>query len=85
MTFENGLTISVQIGSGNYCENRSLGIPEDFDPDVPNTSTNAEIAIWDGNQNWNNFGLDIIAGWVSTDDIAIWIGRVKNATSLENI
>lgn len=76
MTFENGWTISVQFGTRNYCENRGFGIDE-FDTDVPKTSTNAEIAIWDSNNEWFNFGGNIVMGWVSTNEVAEWIKKVS--------
>ena len=84
MTFENGYTISVQFGTGNYCENRSFSTNQ-VDTDIPKSCANAEIAIWDSNNKWFNFGNDEVMGWVSADDIADWIYRVKNAESLETI
>ena len=86
MTFENGLTISIQFGIGNYCERRSF--TASFQSEMSESiiqSANAEIAIWDASDNDYNFGSDTVTGWVSTDDVADWIYRVKNATSLETI
>lgn len=86
MTFENGLTISIQFGVGNYCERRSL--TASFQSEMSESliqSANAEIAIWDAFDNDYNFGSDTVTGWVSTNDVADWIYRVKNATSLETI
>lgn len=69
ITFENGWTISVQFGHGNYCshrnhENQSEGIPECPD---------AEIAIWDVKGEWYNFGSDTVKGYCSADEVATWI------------
>ncbi len=79
LTFENGLGISVQIGIGNYCDNRQkkqLG-------SMP-TSTTAEIGIWDKNNDWvthwflpKKRGLDVV-GYVKADEIAKLIKRVQN-------
>jgi len=86
MTFENGLTISIQFGVGNYCERRSFTASFQSEMSEPIIcSKTAEIAIWDGVNNEYNFGSDVEFGWVSTDDVADWIYRVKNATSLETI
>ena len=81
LTFANGLTISVQFGSGNYCDNRSFGLGESN----INDCSNAEIAIWNESNQWFNFGSDTVKGWVSTDDVAKWIHAVQSATSLNDI
>lgn len=49
ITFDNGVTVSVQFGWGNYCDNYS--IREDSDAYMLE-SKNAEIAIWDKNEDW---------------------------------
>lgn len=84
LTFVNGLTISVQFGSGNYCDNRRFGLGESN----INDCSNAEIAIWNEYDNWFDFGgtgSGIVKGWVSTDDVAKWIHAVQSATSLNDI
>lgn len=43
MSFENGLTVSVQFGAGNYCDNYH---DMDFFSDKDAQSSDAEIAIW---------------------------------------
>lgn len=51
--FPNGLTLSTQIGGGNYCDNYDNDIMT-----IPNKieCSNAEIAVWDGEskneENW---------------------------------
>jgi len=86
LTFENGLTISIQFGVGNYCERRSITASFQSEMSEPIIqSTTAEIAIWNDQNTWYNFGSDTVLGWVSTDSVADWIYRVKNATSLETI
>jgi len=77
MTFENGWTISVQWGPGNYCENRSFDpatIAKSFtNPVVEQSSPNAEIAIWDNNGVWYDFGSDTVLGWQTPEDVVYWI------------
>jgi hypothetical protein len=46
MTFNNGWTVSVQFGLGNYCENRD---------GTRASSKDAEIAAWDRDGNWYHF------------------------------
>jgi hypothetical protein len=82
LTFENGLTISVQFGCGNYCDNRYVGY-KDHREDESTTSSNAEIAIWDNNNQWFRFeNGDEVMGYVTPDNLVHWINRVRNATSL---
>lgn len=86
LTFENGLTISVQFGVGNYCERRSLlSNPTNDLKNYDNESSNAEIAIWDNYENWFDFGNDMVKGYVCADEIADWIYKTKKAKCLEDI
>jgi hypothetical protein len=78
MTFNNGWTISVQFGCGNYCDN---GHHPDgyffFKGKEQVTSPNAEIAIWNKEGDYN-FGNDIVKGYCTTDEVAEWIEKVKS-------
>ncbi len=78
MTFENGWTISVQFGYGNYCQNNHH--PKGFyfskNQDIT-SSEDAEIAIWDRNGQWFNFGSDTVKGYCSTNEVAEWIDKVS--------
>ena len=47
MTFENGLTISVQFGIGNYCTRNEK-----------DEAISSEIAIWNEDGKWFDFGND---------------------------
>ena len=49
MTFDNGNTVSVQWGNGNYCNNRDLTPGSPAPRDACQT---AEIAAWDSDDNW---------------------------------
>ena len=73
MTFENGNTISVMFGKGNYCNT-----PE-FEKDRTSNKT-AEVAIWDKNGNWYNFGNDTVKGWCNSNEVAEFIQFAANWT-----
>ena len=79
MTFINGWTVSVMFGGGNYCKNQhdKYWVPEDRTRSVYDSPT-AEIAAWDKDNNWYNFGDDTVNGWCKPDYIADFIQRVKN-------
>ena len=46
ITFENGWTVSVQFGPGNYCENYNLKIYYENAIAGEKGSSNAECAVW---------------------------------------
>ena len=78
ITFENGWTISVQFGKGNYCERRSFAEdawkPE-IDPVVG--CANAECAVWDADGVWLPMtDSDDVIGWQTPDQVAALIARV---------
>ena len=78
ITFENGWTISVQFGTGHYCDRRDLNAEygnEEYMSTVK--SPNAEIAIWDKNGEWYNFGSDEVKGYCTPDEVAEWIDKVS--------
>jgi hypothetical protein len=89
MTFENGITISVQFGTGNYCERRNLQVSYRGDMDAATpiiSSSTAEIAIWHKDSDtWFNFGHDQVMGWCDADDAAAWITLCAAATSIEDL
>lgn len=87
MTFENGWTISVQFGFGNYCSNRNhparmisgnhYGWYASKDVEYF-SCPDAEIAIWDSFGEYYNFGHDTVKGYCSTDEVAEWITKVSH-------
>lgn len=84
LTFENGITISVQFGTINYCERKNNSSPyksEMLDGQDIIESKNAEIAIWDKDNNWFNFGSDTVKGWCSSNEVAEWIEKISKADS----
>lgn len=79
MTFENGVTISVQFGPPNYCARRST---DDFNAPQKTTmwtSKDAEVAILlpDGTF-YQIQEHDKVEGWQSTEDVAKWIELARN-------
>jgi hypothetical protein len=64
LTFNNGNTISVQFGFGNYCDNKN---------ESKQGCKNAEIAIFNEAGRWHNFGNDTVKGWCNSDEVAKWI------------
>lgn len=88
MTFENGLTISVQYGCGNYCANRFRPGVTSITDHMKHTrteSTDAEIAIWDANNFDFDFGSDSVLGWVSPNDVANWIYLTAKAEDIHDL
>lgn len=71
MTFANGWTVSVQWGGGTYSDNRYT----DF-RSVTESPT-AEIAAWDKEGKWYNFGDDTVKGWCPADQVAAFIREVS--------
>lgn len=84
MTFENGLTVSVQWGAGNYCDNH---FPEDADFSCRKDaySNTAEMAVM-----YKREFLDIepflpeghhsdgtVCGWLSPEDVLYVMNKVQ--------
>ena len=77
ITFENGWTISVQFGKGNYCDRRSFD-ENSWKPEADEIveSANAECAVWDADGNWMEFDFDQVIGYQTPDQVAALIARV---------
>ena len=83
MTFENGVTLSVQFGPGNYCENRSTD-----DLELPRKkslwkSKDAEVAILlpDG-EFYQIQEHDQVEGWQTVEDVCKWIELARNLVTV---
>jgi len=89
MTFANGHTVSVQFGSMNYCSIRSFDFDRSDiygSAKAAEGSPDAEIAAWDVNGRWLvptgelretlDWGCDDVHGWVSPDNVALFISWV---------
>ena len=86
MTFQNGLTISVQFGTMNYCSRKNLTAPIQSEMKMSVVeSTTAEIAIWDEAGTWFDFGYDTVEGHCDTNEVARWIGIVSNAENMKHL
>ena len=83
MTFENGVTISVQFGYSNYREGRSFHKEFGCEKDEQILfSSNAEVAIWDKDDNWcTRQACKEILNEDIGDDVNGWTS-VKNITKL---
>ena len=93
MEFENGFSISVQFGIGNYCSRRNMSEKDSLsEMRIGNkhpTATSAEIMVGSlktgrtivhsGNND------DAIIGWVGVDEIGKIIGMLANAKSAKSV
>jgi hypothetical protein len=82
LTFSNGWTVSVQFGSGNYCERRQdewNTKPEDL-----HSSKDAEFAAWDKDGVWLSADGDEVKGYCSSDEVAAFIEFVSKLNSDHN-
>jgi hypothetical protein len=94
ITFNNGLTISVQFGAGNYCSNKEESYNFSMNQDAVDSST-AEIAIWNDSGKWFAFNQDekddefyypdTVKGWVTPDEVGKIINKVRKAKSIEKL
>jgi hypothetical protein len=46
ITFDNGYTVSVQFGPGNYCDNYNMRIGSEDQIAGEKGSSDAEVAVW---------------------------------------
>ena len=83
ITFDNGITVSVQFGNANYCDNASI---------YPKTSDhgrqcgNAEIAIWTRENTYvthkylmrKNNGQYDVKGWCTPKEVLDAMAWAKN-------
>jgi hypothetical protein len=82
MIFANGNTVSVQWGPMNYCEptdDRGRNAPFDA-PANTNCwgAKSAEVAAWNSDGEWHNFGGDQVKGWLTAEEVAEFISFVSN-------
>ena len=78
ITFENGYTVSVQFGYGNYCENRDKLMKK-------TPSVTAEIAYWkDGEliafKTEDGEFDDTVKGWQSPEQVLAFMNMVSSLT-----
>ena len=78
--FDNGWAISIQIGAGNYCDNYDNDIMQECmrpASKIDLKSETAEIAIWDNNGKWMDFGSDTVKGYVPINEVLEWIDKIS--------
>ena len=83
ITFQNGYTVSVQFGFGNYCKNQCNLTLDGTELKRPNEMTiespDAEVAVWRTGVNGlavdgefidlPQFGIDQVGGWKSPEEV----------------
>jgi len=75
LKFENGYTLSVQFGTGNYCANRDFpSVDSKWHEDCPD----AEIALWDRHDAWYEWEDDTVRGWCTPDEVLTVIETVSS-------
>lgn len=78
ITFPNGWTVSVQWGPGNYCENRYIEDIHAPEKAYIYCSNDAEVAAWDSNGVWYDFGSDTVKGRCTPQEVAEFITRISS-------
>jgi hypothetical protein len=79
MTFENGWTISVQFGYGNYCTNRNHPDKMELHNQEMVPCPDAEVMIWDKNNVDYEFSpSQYILAYATTNEVAEWIAKVSH-------
>lgn len=73
ITFGNGVTVSIQFGSGNYCANKMTFKYQPY-AEVQKC-VDAEVAIWDKDGKWitqkyDSDFTDVVVGYVTPDEVA---------------
>lgn len=77
MTFENGWTVSVQWGPGNYGSNHDANDYAAPQKERVYCASTAEVAAWDKNTKWFSFDSDTVKGYLSADEVAQFISEVS--------
>ena len=75
ITFSNGITLSTQIGGGNYCDNCDFTIGREH-TESKMQCANAEIAIWEDDGKWvtDQMYKEIFPEKDYSDDVIGYIG-----------
>ena len=85
-----GWTVSIQWGPFNYCgdyPNNPKMLADDADKQA-DASEDCEIAIWDKNDRWINFGEDQVKGFVPVSKIlwfVLWLDQCAHEWSFEDV
>lgn len=66
--FANGFMMSVQWGSGNYCDNYNADVSDQRNVGERG-SRDAEIAVFDNKNEWYPINGNDVTGYLSPDDV----------------
>ena len=84
--FQNRFGVSVQWGTGNYCEKKNLGADSDEEMKTPRwESTSAEIAVFSDTGIVPVGDSDDVIGWCSADEVAKVIAIVSSTKDLDKM
>ncbi len=83
ITFENGWTVSVQWSPGNYCEHHWANIDGKQHEVALWKSADAEIAAWDKDNDWYDFGDDTVKGYLKADEVLEFMNKIANLKEKE--
>ena len=81
ITLPNGLTASIQWGTGNYCSRRghAMAYEDHYDPAG---SVDAEVAIWNEDDDWYRLSeVDQVIGWQSVAEVEDLLDRACKDTN----
>lgn len=83
MTFENGVTVSVQWGSGNHCENKNDNYDAAKNAKSSYDCLTAEVAAWTRDGEWIlpqliDLEYDTVIGYQTTEDVLRIMELAKN-------
>ncbi len=82
--FENGWTVSVQFGYGNYCTNYDLP-REEIEKSRGANSHTAEIAAWDINDVWHVTDGSAVSGYKTPTQVLEFINEIAAKPKVEKI
>jgi hypothetical protein len=82
VAFANGNVVSVQWGSMNYCDpTHKDGRNAPYDAAIGAhtwSATTAEVAAWNKEGEWHNFGGDQVNGWMSPEEVLEFLNFAAN-------
>lgn len=78
MKFANGCTVSVQFGPGNYCEHHlNMNFDAPRRADGAWESEQAEVAAFDTQGRWHDFGNDEVRGHLTADEVMDFMREIQ--------
>lgn len=75
ITFDNGYTLSIQWGPGNYGSNYDLEFGPRPIPDYK--ADTVEVAVWDRNGTWDKYDGDTVRGYVPANEVLDLINTIR--------